>query len=242
MAAVEIKNLWKKFRIYHESHITLEKTLYSFFKRRRLYEDFWALRDISFEVKEGEVLGVIGKNGSGKTTLLRLIAKILTPNRGYVQVNGETSAFLGLGTGFHPDLTGLENLYLYGSMLRLRRSEVKNRLGAIIKFAELGRFIDVPLRNFSSGMRMRLAFAMAVNVDPDILLIDEVLAVGDLDFTEKSFQKVKEFKNRNKTIILTSQNMNRVKQICDRGILLDRGTIKSIGNTEKVINDYLGNR
>lgn len=208
MAAVEVVNLWKKFRIYHERAISLKERV--IFWGRQRAEDFWALKNINLTVPRGTTVGLIGRNGSGKSTLLKIINRILYPTEGEVRVRGRVSTLLELGAGFHPDFTGRENIFLNASILGLTRREIKERLDDIIAFAELGDFIDNPVRNYSSGMYMRLGFAVAVHVDPEILLIDEVLAVGDLAFQEKCLTRIRELQGQGKTIIFVTHAPKQV--------------------------------
>ena len=240
--AVEFENVSKRFIVHHERPRSFQELAVSFFKRNNAsWEELWALRDISFAVERGRTLGIIGPNGSGKSTLLKLITRILEPTSGRVAVNGKVSALIELGAGFHPDLTGRENVFLNGSLLGMSRREMEEKFEEIVEFTELGRFIDMPLKHYSSGMQMRLGFAIATSVDPDILLIDEVLAVGDEAFQRKCMRKIAEFKRRGKTIIFVSHDLDAVREICDSAIWLDYGEIKSAGNCERVINMYLKN-
>jgi lipopolysaccharide transport system ATP-binding protein len=238
MNAVTVKNVSKKFRIPHEKRTTLFENIIGAFRGRQSYEEFWALKDVSFEIKKGETLGIIGENGSGKTTLLSIIANVLRADSGTCKVHGKIAPFLGLGVGFEPELTGRENVYLYGSILGLTRKTIQDRYDDIVGFAELEKFMDMKLKNYSSGMYMRLAFATAVNVDPDILLIDEVFAVGDESFQKKCGEKMMEFKKNKKTIIFVSHALPSVKQLCERSILLVKGEVKQIGDTQSVIDAY----
>ncbi|MCX7919120.1 MAG: ABC transporter ATP-binding protein [bacterium] len=238
--AVIVKNVWKQFILYHQLHGTLRETILRLSSVRNLsHEKFWALKDISFEVQPGETLGIIGENGSGKTTLLRIILGITPPTRGSVEINGQLSALLELAAGFHPDLTGKENIYLNGAILGLSRSEISRKIDAIIEFAELEKFIDVPIKHYSAGMYLRLGFSIAVNINPDILLIDEVLAVGDQSFAQKCYEKINEFKRNNKTIILVSHDYGAVERLCNRVIYLEKGIIKEIGNAKYIVQKHL---
>ncbi len=234
--AIEIKNINKSYRLYHEKNRTLKGAILS--GRRDSFEEFVALKDISFKVQQGETIGIIGENGSGKSTLLKLIARIIRPGKGNINVKGRVSALLELGTGFHPDLTGRDNIFLNGSILGLSNKEIADKYDEIVRFSELEHFIDTPLKNYSSGMFMRLGFAIAINVDPDILLIDEVLAVGDISFQAKCFEKINEFKRRGKTIVLVSHDLDAINSICDRAILLDNGEILSDDKSVKTIQVY----
>jgi ABC-type polysaccharide/polyol phosphate transport system ATPase subunit len=241
-SAISVKNIWKQFILYHQLQGTLRETLLRFGAVRNLgREKFWALRNISFEVPPGEMLGIIGENGSGKTTLLRIILGITPPTQGTIEINGQLSALLELAAGFHPDLTGKENIYLNGAILGLSRSEIAEKMPAIIEFAELDKFIDVPIKHYSAGMYLRLGFSIAININPDILLIDEVLAVGDQSFAQKCLAKITEFKNNNKTIILVSHDFSTVERICDRVIHLEKGEIKETGNAKYIVQKHLRN-
>ena len=201
--------------------------------------ELWALRDVSFEVCQGETLGIIGSNGSGKSTCLKLLTRIYRPTMGSISVQGRVSALLELGAGFHPELTGRENVYLYGSVLGLGRREMARRFDDIVAFAELSRFIDEPIKFYSSGMYVRLAFATAINVNPDILLIDEVLAVGDQHFQDKCLQRIRELKARGMTIVFVSHNLETVASLCDRVMWLHQGKLKEDGPVDQVIAHYL---
>lgn len=236
MDAIEVVDVWKKFRIYHDRVYSLKERF--IFPRRHKHEDFWALKGVSLRVPRGATVGLIGRNGSGKSTLLKIISRILYPTRGRVRVHGRVSTLLELGAGFHPDFTGRENIYLNASILGLTRREINGRLERIIEFAELGEFIDNPVRNYSSGMYMRLGFAVAVHVDPDILLIDEVLAVGDLPFQEKCLTKIREFKERGKTLVFVTHAPKQVEELCDYALWLDRGEVRLQGPAAQVAEAY----
>lgn len=236
MNAIEIENVWKKFRLYHEKHETLKDTILS--RKRASYEEFWALSGINLEVPQGQTIGTIGENGSGKSTLLKLIARILRANKGEIRVNGKISALLELGAGFHPDLTGRENIYLNGAILQLSRKEIDARFDQIVSFAELEKFVDTPVKNYSSGMYMRLGFAIAINVDPDILLIDEILAVGDEAFQSKCYDAILDFKNKGKTIVIVTHDLEAVRKFCDSAIWINQGKIASQGIALDVIEAY----
>ncbi len=236
MVAVEVRDIWKKFRLYHDKAYSLKERL--IFWGRQKADDFWALKGVSLSVPRGTTVGLIGRNGSGKSTLLKIISRILYPTHGEVKVNGHVSTLLELGAGFHTDFTGRENIFLNASILGLNRKETKKRLDDIIAFAELEDFIDNPIRNYSSGMYMRLGFAVAVHVDPDILLIDEVLAVGDLAFKEKCLAKIRELQKRGTTIILVSHAPKQVQELCDMAVWLDRGQVRLMGPAGEVAQAY----
>jgi ABC-type polysaccharide/polyol phosphate transport system ATPase subunit len=207
--------------------------------RRDGVQEFWALRNLDLRVSPGEVLGVIGTNGSGKTTLLKLLAGILTPDEGQVTTRGRISTLLQLGAGFEPELSGRDNIYLNGLVLGLSRSEIGERYEEIVDFAQLGEFIDAPLKTYSSGMQARLGFSVACNVDPDILLVDEILAVGDETFRDKSYNRMLSFKEQGKTILLVSHSLEKVLSFCSRTIWLNQGRIMRDGETEAVVEEYL---
>jgi len=237
MVVIELKNVSKKFRLYHEKTRSLKERILG--RSRNVYEELWALKDINLEIKKGETVGIIGVNGSGKTTLLKLIAKILYPTEGEIITKGKIATLIELGAGFHPDLTGRENVYLNGAILRMTKREIDEKFDDIVKFAEIEKFIDIPLRNYSSGMKMRLGFSIAIHVNPDILLVDEVLAVGDAAFKQKCYEKIREFQKQEKTILYVSHNLESVKNLCNWTIWLDKGIIKEKGSPDRVIDAYL---
>jgi ABC-type polysaccharide/polyol phosphate transport system ATPase subunit len=204
--------------------------------------EFWALRDVTFRVQAGEILGLVGANGAGKSTILKLLSKVTYPTRGQITVDGRVSALIELGAGFHPDLTGRENAYLSGSILGLSRREIDERLASMIDFAELGEFIDTPVKRYSSGMYVRLGFAVAVHVDPQILLIDEVLAVGDVMFRDKCVKKVDDFRRQGKTMVIVSHDRHMLERLCDRAVLLYRGELVDEGPVAKVMDTYYRSR
>ena len=239
MSAIIVDNISKKFRIPHEKKNTVFQNIVGLIKRQFDYEEFWALKDVSFEVNKGEALGIIGRNGSGKSTLLKIMARVLYSDSGSVTLNGKVASFLQLGVGFQPELTAKENVYIYSSILGLRRKQVDGIYDDILDFAELKKFENMKLKNFSSGMNLRLAFSTAIYAVPDTLLIDEVLAVGDEAFQKKCRDKMNQFKTEGKTIVFVSHALNTVKALCQRSILLNEGRIVTMGDTEKVINDYL---
>jgi lipopolysaccharide transport system ATP-binding protein len=239
MSAIIVDNVSKKFRIPHEKKTTVFQNIVSLVKRQFDYEELWALRDVSFEVRKGEALGIIGRNGSGKSTLLKILAKVLYPGSGSVSLNGKVASFLELGVGFQPELTAKENVYIYSSILGLRRKQVDGIYDEIFDFAELKKFETMKLKNFSSGMYLRLAFSTAIHANPDTFLIDEVFAVGDEAFQKKCQDKINQFKAEGKTIVFVSHALDTVKELCQRSMLLDEGRIVTMGDTEKVINDYL---
>jgi len=238
--AIVVEHLSKEFRIPHDRKVTVYEHIVGLLKGGNYsYELFRALNDVSFTVRRGETFGVIGPNGSGKSTLLKILAGVLHPDSGKVWVNGKIAPFLELGVGFQPDLTAKENIYLYGSIMGLTRREIGNRYDEILDFAELRCFENMKLKNFSSGMAVRLAFATAIQTDPDILLVDEVLAVGDEAFRRKCGEKIEEIRRQGKTIIIVSHALGTVQELCERCMLLKNGKVISLGTTDKVIHDYL---
>ncbi|MBN1233328.1 MAG: ABC transporter ATP-binding protein [Candidatus Coatesbacteria bacterium] len=238
--AVKAEGIKETYRLHQYKAGSLKSKVISFFEKPLdpYFEKFTALDNVSFEILKGETVGIIGSNGSGKSTLLKIISGILKPDEGRILIDGRTSALLELGAGFHPDLTGIENIFLNASILGLSRSEIKQIIDRIIDFAEIRKFIDMPVKTYSSGMYMRLGFSIAVNVNPEILLIDEVLSVGDLQFQKKCFDRIMEIKGQKKTIILVSHHMDMVENLCERVIWLDQGKIKKDGPCRKVMREY----
>jgi ABC-2 type transport system ATP-binding protein len=236
--AISVENVSKKFRIYHEKNQYLKSTLLT--GKRARYEDYWAVNDVSFEVTTGSTFGIIGSNGSGKSTLLKCIAGILQPEKGSIVTHGRTAALLELGSGFHPDLSGRENVYLNGALLGLTKRELERKFDEIVDFAGLDEFIDTPVKNYSSGMAVRLGFAIAINVDPDILIIDEVLAVGDASFQQKCYQKIESFRRDGKTILFVSHGLGDVTTLCSQVLWMEKGYTRAIGRSVDLVSDYLG--
>lgn len=237
--AIEVHNVSKHFKVPHQKRDTVYENIIGLFEGKRYgYEEFTALHDVSFNVKHGEILGIIGENGSGKSTLLKIIAGVLSPDEGSVKVGGKIAPFLELGVGFQPELSAEENIFLYGSIMGMKKSEMNEKIEDIFEFAELKNFRNAKLKNFSSGMYARLAFATAFATEPDIYLIDEVLAVGDEAFQRKCMDKIDEIKSTNRTIIFISHDMAAIKRLCKRAIFLEDGHIRFTGNTEKVIYSY----
>ena len=239
MNMIEVEHLWKNFRIPHEKRTTVFETLVGLFDIKKGYEEFTALTDINFNAKKGEWLGVIGPNGSGKSTLLKIIANTIRPTRGRVNVNGRITSFLELGVGFQTDLTATENIYVYGAIIGFSDAEVKERIDGILDFAGLKRFANTKLKNFSSGMIVRLAFSTAIQTEPEILLLDEVLAVGDMEFQQKCFAVFERYRQEDKTVIFVTHDMNSVKKFCDRALLLNHGEQVAFGDTGEVIDEYV---
>lgn len=234
--AISVKNLSKKYHLYDSPTDRMKEALHPF--RRKYHHDFWALQDVSFEIKKGECFGVIGKNGSGKSTLLQILSGILLPTSGEVVVLGKISAMLELGTGFNPEFTGRDNVHMNSALMGFSSKEIERRLPAIEEFADIGKFIDQPVKTYSSGMFVRLAFATAINVDPDVLVIDEALAVGDVFFRQKCYQRFEQLRRAGVTIILVSHGMTEIAEFCDRALLLERGTLHFIGNASEAVKKY----
>lgn len=234
--AIYLSKVYKKYKIYHDKAYTLKDKVL-FWKRNR-FEERWILQDIDLEILKGESVGIVGKNGSGKSTLLKLLTRIIYPNKGEIKLFGRVAALLELGAGFHPDMSGRENIYINASIFGLSRKEIDNKLDDIISFAELEDFIDNPVRTYSSGMYVRLAFAIAININADILLIDEVLAVGDIAFQEKCFNKLREIKQKGVTIIIVSHSTEQIEEFCDKSIWIKNGKIEMIGSCKEVHEKY----
>jgi ABC-2 type transport system ATP-binding protein len=233
-----VKDVYKNFKLFYDKANTLKEKIL-FFKKRDKNEILHVLKDINLTIKKGETVALIGVNGSGKSTLLKLMTKIMYPNKGKITVNGKLTSLLELGAGFHPDFSGRENIYFNASIFGLTRKEIDRRVDDIIKFSELEEFIDNPVRTYSSGMYMRLAFSVAINVDADILLIDEILAVGDQHFQEKCYNKMKALKEEGRTIVLVTHSMTAVNDFCDRAIWLNEGKIRMDGPAKKVTKEYI---
>ncbi|NFI93513.1 ABC transporter ATP-binding protein [Clostridium botulinum] len=233
--AIKIKNLSKIYKLYDRPVDRLKEAL-SFSKRNR-HKDYYALKNINLEVKKGEILGIIGTNGSGKSTILKIITGVLTPTAGTVDITGKISALLELGAGFNPEYTGIENIYLNGTMLGYSREEMDKKLPDIVKFADIGDFIYQPVKTYSSGMFSRLAFAVSINVDPDILIVDEALSVGDTRFQKKCYRKMEEFK-KEKTIILVTHDIGVISKFCDRVVWIEQGELKAIGDPLEIAKEY----
>ncbi len=235
--AIEVKNVKKKFKVYFDKGSQLKERI--LFRNRNRYEERWVLDDVSFEVKQGEAIGLIGHNGCGKSTTLKLLTRIMYPDSGSIELRGRVSSLIELGAGFHPDMSGRENIYTNASIFGLTKKEIDERLNDIIEFSEMEPFLDNPVRTYSSGMYMRLAFSVAINVNADILLIDEILAVGDVNFQAKCFNKLREIKAQGTTIVIVSHSMGQIEQICDRSIWIHEGKIKAEGNPREIDKDYL---
>ena len=238
MIRIQFENVVQQLRVIRERPDSLREVFVRMFRRSNHYQAFRALDNISFSVREGEVLGIVGRNGSGKSTTLKIIAGVYRPTSGKLTVDGRVAALIELGAGFHPDLTGRENIVINGLMLGLTRKQIREREQKIIEFAELGEFIDSPVKQYSSGMFTRLGFSIAVEVNPDILLIDEILSVGDQQFQEKSIKRIEDFRNRGKTIVFVSHSAASIQQLCTRALLLHDGVLMYDGAPDQTIAKY----
>ena len=236
--AIKVDHVYKSFNIYYDRANTLKERAL-FWMRNKRKEKREVLKDITLDIKKGETVALIGVNGSGKSTLLKLMTQIIFPNKGTIETNGKLTSLLELGAGFHPDFSGRENIYFNSSIFGLTRKEIDKRIEKVIEFSELQEFIDNPVRTYSSGMYMRLAFSVAINVDADILLIDEILSVGDQHFQEKCFNKMRELKQEGKTMVFVTHSMDSVRKLCDRAVWLSNGIIRMDGDTNEVVNEYL---
>lgn len=249
---IEIQNLSKKYTLFHrrENGATFVDTLANAGKRlfQRLssvngkepsYEEFWALKDLSFDVYEGDRVGIIGKNGAGKSTLLKILSRITEPTKGIVKIKGRLSSLLEVGTGFHQELTGRENIFLSGAILGMKRAEIKKKFDEIVAFSEVEKFLDTPVKRYSSGMYMRLGFAIAAHLESDILIIDEVLAVGDLQFQAKCHSKINELSQKGRTVLFVSHNMGSVASLCNRGLAIEKGRVVQSGSLDECIEKYM---
>lgn len=234
--AVSVEHVSKSFRMYKERNQTIKAAIMR--GRTSVHDDFWALEDVTFDVPVGSTFGLIGSNGSGKSTLLKCLANIYYPNKGTITHFGKIAAMLEVGSGFHHELSGRENIFLNGSILGMSKKEVTRKFDEIVDFSGVEQFIDQPVKNYSSGMYVRLGFAIAINVDPDILVVDEVLAVGDAEFQEKCFQKFRDFKKLGKTVILVSHSMATVEEMCDHAAWINKGRLTEVGAAGPVIEAY----
>ena len=237
--AIEVSNVRKYFKVYYDRGITIKERFLS--RGRNRYEKREVLKGITFDVRKGEAVGLIGRNGCGKSTTLKLLTQIIYPNEGTVELFGRVSSLLELGAGFHPDMSGRENIYMNAAVFGLTKKEIDRRAEDIICFSELEEYMDTPVRTYSSGMYMRLAFSVAINVDADILLIDEILAVGDVSFQKKCFDKLREIKRNGTTIIIVSHSLDQIEKICDRSIWIEDGVIREEGTPGEVHRHYLEN-
>jgi len=248
--AIEVSGLSKSYRISHQTEMqadynTLKDDFANLIKKpfgggaEDEHETFWALKDVSFEIKRGEAFGIIGKNGSGKSTLLKILSRIVEPTTGEVRLDGRVASLLEVGTGFHPELTGRENVFFNGSMLGMSRQEIRKKFNEIVDFSGIEKFLDTPVKFYSSGMYVRLAFAVAAHLDPEILILDEVLAVGDAQFQKKSLDKMMSIAKSGRTIVFVSHGLDAVEELCDRAMFLQNGKVKMIGESGEVVNKYL---
>jgi ABC-2 type transport system ATP-binding protein len=235
--AVHVDHVSKKFRLYHERNQSIKSAVMR--GRMSVHDDFWALKDVSFEVPVGSTFGLIGSNGSGKSTLLKCLAKIYAPDKGSISARGRLAGLLEVGSGFHPELSGRENVFLNGSILGMSKKEITRKFDEIVEFSGVEQFIDQPVKNYSSGMYVRLGFSVAINVDPDVLVVDEVLAVGDQEFQDKCRQKFQDFKDAGKTVILVSHAMGSVQEMCDHAAWLRQGELVTVGEAEPTIKAYM---
>ncbi|MDH6278218.1 lipopolysaccharide transport system ATP-binding protein [Aurantimicrobium minutum] len=235
--AVEVRNVSKLFKLHHERNQSLKSAI----MRGRIsrYEEFTAVNDVTFDVKAGSTFGLIGSNGSGKSTLLKCLARIYSPNKGSITYNGRMAALLEVGSGFHHELSGKENIYLNGSILGMSKKEIDSKYDEIVDFSGVEQFIDQPIKNYSSGMYVRLGFSVAISVEPDILVADEVLAVGDEAFQRKCLDKFKDFKMSGRTVILVSHSMESIKDMCDQAAWLEKGNLQVVGESKDVVSQYL---
>lgn len=241
---IKVNNLSKKYILGEKSSGNLRyfisEKIKSFSKKN--YESFWALKNVNFNIKKGEVVGIIGKNGAGKSTLLKILSQITAPSKGKIELTGRVASLLEVGTGFHPELTGKENIFLNGTILGMSRKEVSSKFNEIVRFSGIEKFIDTPVKHYSSGMYVRLAFAVAAHLEPEILMIDEVLAVGDAEFQKKCIGKMKDVSNHGRTVLFVSHNMSAVKNLCDRVICISNGEVVYDGEVNEGIKTYLGNK
>ena len=252
MSAIDVQDLSKKYCLKHKSAYygsfreeinSKVRNLFTRSKRPKqtTNEDFWALEDINFTINPGERVGIIGRNGAGKSTLLKILSRITQPTSGCIKISGRVSSLLEVGTGFHPELTGRENIFLNGAILGMKTAEIRQNFDQIVEFAEIERFLDTPVKRYSSGMYVRLAFAVAAHLEPDVLIIDEVLAVGDVRFQKKCLGKIESFTQTERTVLFVSHNMNAVQRVCGRTIWIDQGKLMADGLSTSVIKSYLGN-
>ena len=234
--AIQVQHLTKMYKLYDKPSDRLKESLG--LSRKKKYREHYALRDVNFDINEGECVGIIGTNGSGKSTILKIITGVLSPTEGEVKVNGRISALLELGAGFNMEYTGLENIYLNGTMIGFTKEEIDARLDDILSFADIGDFIHQPVKMYSSGMFVRLAFAVAINIDPEILIVDEALSVGDVFFQAKCYHKFEEFKNQGKTILIVSHDLSSISKYCDKVVLLNKGQMLDEGNPKEMVDMY----
>lgn len=242
---IKVENLGKSYRLRHQagaSYSTFRESITGFFRNRgndSSDETFWALKDVSFDVKQGDRIGIIGRNGAGKSTLLKMLSRIVVPTTGRITIEGRVASLLEVGTGFHPELSGRENIYLNGAILGMSRTEIRSKFDEIVAFAEVDKFLDTPVKRYSSGMYVRLAFAVAAHLEPEILIVDEVLAVGDAEFQKKCMGKMKDVSGQGRTVLFVSHNMAAIQNLCDTAIYLKQGQVQMTGEASKVVATYL---
>ena len=243
MSVVDVEDLWKRFRIPHEKRASVLDQVAGVLSllegKRYSYEEFWAVKGVTFSLQQGESLGIIGPNGSGKSTLLKLVARVMRPDKGAIRTSGSIASVLELGIGFHPDLTVKENAQVYGVIMGIPRSQIRKRMDSILDFSGLNRFQDAKLKNLSSGMQVRLAFSIAIQTEADIFLVDEALAVGDMDFQQKCLEKFREFKKQGKSIVFVSHSMGLIRGFCEKTLYLQGGEARAFGPSEEAINRYV---
>lgn len=235
---IELKNISVCYKIYYDKISSIKEYIISTLKNKIQYEEFWSLKNINFTINKGEVYGILGRNGAGKSTLLKVISKILKPTNGTISVKGSVAPLLELGSGFDFDLTGRENIYLNGAILGHSKKFLDSKINEIIEFSELGKFIDVPIRNYSSGMVIRLAFSIATIANPDVLIVDEILSVGDIHFQEKSRSRMLDLISGGTTVLFVSHDTNQVRELCSKAMWLENGEIKEIGQAKEVCDKY----
>jgi lipopolysaccharide transport system ATP-binding protein len=252
-AIIEVRNLGKRYSFDRRPIVNpnlreavvkaIKSPVERFYARKRSVRevDFWALKDVSFEVEPGEMLGIVGRNGAGKSTLLKILSRIIKPTAGEVNMYGRSGSLLEIGTGFHPDLTGRENVYLNGAIIGMKREEIKRKFDEIVAFAEVEEFLDMPLKHYSSGMYLRLAFAVAAHLEPEILILDEVMAVGDTAFQQKCLMKMRELSRKGRTVLFVSHDLMSIKQLCGRALLIESGKLLEAGDVQTVVSNYLLN-
>jgi lipopolysaccharide transport system ATP-binding protein len=238
---ITIENISKRYTLgTKEPYYSLRDSIVDFFHPKKKHAgEFWALKDVSFEVERGEVIGIIGRNGAGKSTLLKILSRITPPTEGKITMHGRVASLLEVGTGFNPELTGRENIYLNGAILGMTKKEIRSKFKEIVEFSEIGKFLDTPVKRYSSGMYVRLAFSVAAHLEPEILIVDEVLAVGDAQFQKKCLGKMGEVAKGGRTVLFVSHNMGAVKQLCNRSVLLEKGEVKMVGRTDEIVANYL---
>jgi lipopolysaccharide transport system ATP-binding protein len=240
--AIKAQNVSKKYQIGAVLDSSFRNSISSFLNKKKKFDDFWALNDVSFEIKQGEVIGIVGRNGAGKSTLLKILSQITRPTSGRIEINGRIASLLEVGTGFHPELTGKENIFLNGTILGMTRQEVKEKFDEIVAFSGVEKFINTPVKHYSSGMYVRLAFAVAAHLEPEILIVDEVLAVGDSEFQEKCLGKMKDVSSQGRTVIFVSHNMSAIKSLCTGGIFMEKGRLIKQGSIDDIITCYLNSK